>query len=827
MLRRGSAPGNLEFRLTTRLVLAIAFLTTLLFLPAFAMGQSSRVVTGKVTDPQNAAVAKARVGLIPRQRPADAQFTTTDDQGRFSFSNVAAGDYLISVDASGFARAVRSEIEVTDTGATDIDVQLEVAGVSAEVVVTASGTAQTVDEVSKAVTVVDDQQIQARDEHSVADTLATVPGLRVQRLGGPGRLASIKTRGLRNQDTAVLLDGWRLRDSTAITGDASSFLGDLATTDLDRIEVLRGSGSSLYGTNAIGGVVNLVTAEGGGPFRGNVLLEGGGLGMFRGRAQFSGGTADDRLIFSAGVQHLNFSRGVDGDDAARNTSGQGRILYRFNSKTTLSGYLYATDAFVQLNNSPSPLLTATAPGETEAIALSNDELARYASGTPISALQLNGANFIPDANDPDNSQATHFFAGAIRFVQRPTDRFSYTLSYSGVRTTRSNRNGPGGVGSQSPSRTDYEGTINTFNGRTDLVLGRNNVLTAGYEFEHERFFNNNIQPAVVDNSNVRAAQRSNTFFAQDQISLLNDRLQFSAGFRAQWFHLDQPEFAPAASAPYQNLTVSSPPTAYTGDGSVSYLLQNRSTKLRAHVGNGYRVPSLYERFGTFYSSAFCAYCVYGDPLLKPERSISVDGGIDQSLAGGKVRLSGTYFYTRLQQTIDFFDGLFPQPDPYGRTFGGYFNTPGRIARGVEISADASPTRFFDIFASYTFTNADERKPLEPSVVTSLSIPTHQFMVVANQRIGSRWAFNESLVARSSHLFPFFVFDPNTFIGGSRIFRFSGTALVEAGGSYTWPLSDRRSVRFFGRVENLLDRQYYENGFRMPGVTAKGGAAFQF
>jgi outer membrane receptor protein involved in Fe transport len=51
--------------------------------------------------------------------------------------------------------------------------------------------------------------------------------------------------------------------------------------------------------------------------------------------------------------------------------------------------------------------------------------------------------------------------------------------------------------------------------------------------------------------------------------------------------------------------------------------------------------------------------------------------------------------------------------------------------------------------------------------------------------------------------------------------------VDAGGSYTWTLSDRRNIRFFGRVENLLDRDYFEYGFRMSGITAKAGAAFSF
>src|SRR5205814_1297591 len=134
---------------------------------------------------------------------------------------------------------------------------------------------------------------------------------------------SIKTRGLRSEGTAVLIDGLRFRDAAATQGDASGFLEDLIVTDVSRVEVLRGSGSSLYGSNAIGGVINLVTDEGGGPLHGNLLAEDGGLGMFRGRGQVAGSARQNSFFYSAGFSHLNVTRGVDGQDEARNTSAQG------------------------------------------------------------------------------------------------------------------------------------------------------------------------------------------------------------------------------------------------------------------------------------------------------------------------------------------------------------------------------------------------------------------------------------------------------------------------------------------------------------------------
>ena len=227
---------------------------------------------------------------------------------------------------------------------------------------------------SKAVTTIDSQQIDAQDEYAVSEALRNVPGLRVQQLGGPGAFTNIKIRGLRNEDTAILIDGLRFRDATSPEGDASAFIGDLLVTNLDRLEVLRGSGSSLYGTNAIGGVINLVTAEGGGRTHGSVLTEGGSLGLFRGRAQIGSGIKNDWLTYSAGVSYLNVWNGIDGDDAARNTSGQGRVTVHFTPTTTLSARIYATDAFQQINTNPQTLGTLPSSGIIDAIPLAPSEL---------------------------------------------------------------------------------------------------------------------------------------------------------------------------------------------------------------------------------------------------------------------------------------------------------------------------------------------------------------------------------------------------------------------------------------------------------------------
>ncbi|HEX7955945.1 MAG TPA: TonB-dependent receptor, partial [Pyrinomonadaceae bacterium] len=560
--------------------------------------------------------------------------------------------------------------------------------------------------------------------------------------------------------------------------------------------------------------------------RGQLFAEGGGLGFARGRAQFSGSAGEaERVVYSAGVSHLNVSEGVGVDDAARATNAQGRALLRLTPTTTLAARVYASDSFAQLNENPQAVGATNAAGVIEARPVSRSELRRYEGGTPLSQLDLGGATFLPDANDPDSARAGRFFSGAVTFARRPSEAFGYAFTYHGLSTRRTLSDGPAGPGSPSDSfepfgstRNAYYGSVHTLSARADLRLGRHNLLNAGYEFERESFLNRFSDISPAGDSSAEVSERGHSFFVQDQLRFLDERLQLSAAFRAQTFALGTPRFTPATGAPYAGLTFDSPPNAYTGDGSLAYLFRPSGTKLRAHAGSGYRKPSLYERFGTFYGGFF-GYSALGDPRLAPERSLAFDAGVDQRIAGGRARLSATYFYTRLQEVVSFGD---TPDDPFGR-FGGFVNTGGGLARGLELSGELSASRAFDLFASYTHTNSDQRRPVVAGVLRAFAVPDHQFTLVATGRFGRHVAVNFDLVASSDYLAP--IFDARTFT--NRAYRFDGLRKGDLTASYTLPLSESRRLRFFGKVENVFDREYYENGFRTPGVNGRAGAALHF
>ncbi len=790
----------------------IGILFLLGFLVSGIFAQSGAVLEGQVL---NSATPErnARVRLVSLVRAGNQFETITDDNGNFSFRNIANEKYRIYAGVNAPELGMLTvwvdeqiiDLESDQSKTITLQVQMAYTQIKETVNVSAD-TNQPFSEVSKTVSIIDADEVTNRNEITLTDTLRTIPGFRVQQLGGFGRLASIKTRGLRNQDTAILIDGIRFRDPAAINGDASPFLSDFSTANIGRVEVLRGSGSSVYGTNAIGGVIDFQTPTPQKEFNGSFLSEYGGLGMTRFRGDVGSGTADGKLGFTTGFSKTRFTRGIDGDDDADNLNLQGRVDYNPSVNTNISGRLYFSDAFVRLNGNP-------------------DTFGTVPSGQIIDANK--GVNFIVDQNDPDNFQRSDFFSGQLALTQIFNPKAVFSASYQGLKTKRDNENGVLGAGFQpfgGPQFSTFDGQIHTLNTKVNLTPVRNNLLTIGYEYEFEKYGNDGFDSNPGSDFFARVNQSSNTIFAQNLLGLFNDKLQLAGGFRVQFFNLDDPAFS-VNNAPYENLTLDNPPNAYTFDGAASYYFAKTGTKIRGHIGNGYRVPSAYERFGTFYSSFSQDFTAIGNPYLEPERSIAFDTGIEQGFMKNRVRLTATYFYTKLTNTIGY-GNVVPAIDTTPRPFGGYENTKGGIARGTELSGQFKATDSTDIFASYTFTNSDQRRPQVggSGIIQSLGIPENQFTLVATQRIGKRIFVNFDYVASSSYLAP--IFSNTTF--STILYRFDGSNRGDFSGRYNFvTLREKYNFNIFGTVQNIFDNEYFENGFRTEGVTGRIGLGLNF
>lgn len=785
--------------------------------------QSGDSLTGSVRDPQGRTVSGASVTLTSRSGSMGAA-TTSDSTGAYRFRGLPDGDYLIRVEAAGFATFLAEGIHLQPGAAETKDCVLGIAGLREQVVVTASSTPQAPNEVSKSVTVIDQADAEARDNSSLSDAVDLAAGLRVQQLGGPSGYTTIQIRGLRTEDTSLLIDGMRLRDASATQADASGMIEDLLMTDTSRIEVMNGAGSSLYGTNAIGGVVNVITDEGGGRTRGSVLIEGGSLGTFRGRARLAGEVLKGRIEYSFGAAQTDVLSGIGGDAPFRALSTQGRLMFHLSPRVRLSMRIYGGDTFSKVLSEPDIIGNATGAGIMQAVILPSSLLRLYEGGVPLSQLNAGNATVIPAPDNPDSTRAARFFTGSLTLAAQASTNLDYAVSYQAVANSRRFGDGPAGVGFQpdGSTRSLYDGRIQTVNGHFNYRLGTWNLLTAGYEFESENYANDYIDRSdPFAASAVNVTQSSHAVFLQDQVRLFRDRLQISGSFRTQVFQLDMPAFSPVASAPYQATSFPSPLPAYTGDGSVAYFFSKSGTKVRAHVGRGYRAPSLFERFGTGFDPVF-GYSVYGDPRLSPETSLGFDTGIDQTLLGGRLKTSATYFYTSLQNVINFdtTGDISPATDPFGR-FIGYVNTKGGISRGGEFKAAFAPVRSLDITAAYTYVNAIERTPIVSDVLQTFVIPRHQFSVLVSESVTPRILLTLDTLDSSSYLAPIYG-DAVT-----QVYRSGGLHKVNFGGSYRQPLSDYRAVRFFVRTENLFNQSYLESGFPTPGRTAIGGLQFEF
>ena len=793
-------------------------LIPLLLVASFASGLQAESLKGNVLDPDGKAVPAARVRLFDR-KTGEARSTTGATDGSYNFPRLPAGDYLIEGDGAGGKLSGSSRVSVS--GDQTQDLRLEISPVSMQVLVTASAVPLSVQEVGKAVDSIDADELARRNEFSLAEAIRTFPGLRVKTLEGPGSFTKIQTRGLRAQDTAILIDGMRFRDAGSPQNDASAFLGEMVLSDTDRVELLRGSGSSLYGSNALGGVLNILSRSGGGPFHSDFRFEGGGLGLVRGTAGASGGLLSDKFSFSGTGSHLYVTKGVREGLPYRNNSAQGTARFSLAPGVSITAREWYSTDYVVSTESPRalPLVAFVPPGavprEVDAVPLPLDQLQQYENGQPISA---SGANYLPNTIDPDGRKYGSYSNSMLIFQHQLTSETAYRVGYQSLDTRRTYLDGPLGRGpfeAFATPRSSFAGDVDTLQARVDQKAGRYNHLTFGYEYERERYLSydgdsqslgtlaKQLQSGSGTNitNGIYLRQGSHAFYAQDQIDL--GRLQFTAAARAQTFSVTQPVFQGFTTTAYTNsLSSIIVPTAYTGDGAIAYFINSTRTKLRSHVGNSFRAPSGYERFG----GGFGSY--YGDPRLAPERSLAMDAGLDQWILGGKAQISGTWFYTNLQQTIRFANSFPAGADPFNRTFGGYANGGGGIARGVELSGSVSPRTSMKVQAAYTYVNSESRTPTSGTdYYQILDLSPHVFTMTATQWIGTRTDITFDLAAHSDYV--------QTLSGSADRYKFNGPIKPDVVVTHRMPVGDEHKLEIYGKLENMFGQRAYEDGFIGP------------
>lgn len=519
-----------------------------------------------------------------------------------------------------------------------------------EVVVSATKTPMPAKQVTSAVEVITGEEMQQRKVRTVAEVLRWAQGLSVNQSGGPGTVVDVRIRGGTPEQTMVLIDGAIVNSATIGTYDFANLTSD----NIERIEILRGSQSMLWGSDAMGGVINITTKRGRG--KPNIsgfaeygsfvsLREGANLVGKKGPIDFSGAiTRWDTAGFSA----INYRRGAAERDGYHNWQGS----VRFGADLPKDGRL--------------------------------DFSFRWMDGiVNFDGFAFNPVTFASDPADVlgAGSQSTQYvYAGT--YVQPMTTWWSQQLTLSRAtdnlvsnggtveRNLVTGATGPIGF----PFMSQIETTSNRIEWQHNIQVGKPLLLTAGYQFREQKGSNMDLLTQAATFSDKTLSSQAG--FGEAQLNLW-DRLFGTAGVR------------------YDAYNVFGSATTYRVTGG--YLVKETGTKLRGSYATGFRAPTINQLY----------FPGFGNPNLQPEKSQSLDAALEQSLPHDRGSISVGYFWTRYRNLIlSVFD---PTECTAPNSFGFCAQNAGLArAQGVEVTTklkvlrDKPWIKNLDLLVQYTY-----------------------------------------------------------------------------------------------------------------------------
>jgi vitamin B12 transporter len=417
---------------------------------------------------------------------------------------------------------------------------LAAAGATAEpeegpetIVVTATRIPTPLSEVASSMSVVSADDIAARQIQNLPDLLQQVPGLNVIQTGGPGSQTSVFMRGTNSNHTKVFVDGIDVSDPSNPTGafDFSQFL----TQDIDRVEVLRGPQSGLYGADAIGGVINIITKSGEGPAQFHATAEGGSFDTFNQAVGASGSW--DQFHYAANVEHVHAG------------------------ETPITPLYLLAPGERRIDDYDDDLTASTKLGYDIIDGLDVGLVARYTT----THLRFTGDNFdlypliYPDTSQSEDD-ARQMYTRATVHAVTPGGAFEQTLgvAYSNLKSSDSSPDNPRSDNAGDRVKADWQGDIRIAAGE-QLIIGA----------EHQRDeISLPISASTAIDSGYAELQSSlgSSFFNTASIRFDdNDRFGSKTTFR----------LAPA------------------------YLVEQSGTKFKATLGTGFKPPTLDELFQNF------------------------------------------------------------------------------------------------------------------------------------------------------------------------------------------------------------------------------------
>ena len=453
-----------------------------------------------------------------------------------------------------------------------------------EIVVSATRIETPINEIGSSVTVITDKEIERDQKRTLPDVLRTVPGLNIVQTGGPGGKTSVFMRGSNSNHTKVLIDGIDVNDPSQ---DGVFDFGQVLTSDIAQVEVLRGPQSSLYGSDAIGGVVNIVTKTGEGPPQFTGRLEGGSFETFNQSASVRGSVS--RFRYSFNVAHFLV------DD------------------TPVTPLDLLPPGRKRINDSYENVTVSTKLGADLTDIFSIDFAGRYTDST----LFFTGDDFsffpsVPAAAQSEQKARQLFTRGDARlalFGGAFKNRFG--VGYTNYHTTIQAPDTGFGV----PPENINHGDRLKFDWQGNVELGKGQALILGVEDQTDRLIDS---PISAENGNTAG-------FAELQSEVIENLFVAASGR-----YDDNERFGGKA----------------TWRIAPAYLIPKSATKLKASYGTGFKAPSLTQLF-----VSFPAFNFFANPNLEPEESEGFDVGFEQALAGERVRFGGTYFHNDITNLI--------------------------------------------------------------------------------------------------------------------------------------------------------------------------------
>ena len=434
--------------------------------------------------------------------------------------------------------------------------------------------------------------MQQRKVKTVAEALRWAQGLAVFQSGGPGTLVDVRMRGGTPEQTLVLIDGAIMNSATTSAYD----FANLTTDNIERIEILRGSQSMLWGSDAMGGVINITTKRGRdkpniagfaeyGSF--NTIREGANVAGKKGPVDFAGSISRwDTTNFST----INYRRGATERDGYHNWQGSVRLGVELPKDGRLDFSFRWLDGSVNFDGfsgagNPADVLGAGSKSHQYIYAGSYTQ--------PITSWWLQKLT-MSRATDNLASHSGTFERDLVTGVSGPVAAFNMFNS-------------------------EVDTTSNRIEWQHNVQVGKPLLLTAGYQFREQ--IGEIVERITPTFGSVPSKiVSSNAGFAEAKLNLW-DRLFGTAGIR-------QDEFNVVGSA-----------TTYRVTGG--YLHHETGTKLRGSYGTGFRAPSINQLY----------FPNFGNPNLQPEKSQGLDVGVDQTLFNDRVTLSAGYFWTRYRNLI--------------------------------------------------------------------------------------------------------------------------------------------------------------------------------